>query len=185
MTTTKTRKGQAQWKFVNGLIHSFSESDSEDGEGDPSLAGDTADFVENLMHLTETDDDSETETVDFIQQLVLSYESERESSDTSDIDDPTDHALDFFTPYEDQDSSSEEEMELPQPLYDNAPLSNCASQQAIVHFALANHLSYAAVNQLLALLKIHPPSTAGIPKNSSSLRRRFVDGEKVCKVPPV
>lgn len=41
-------------------------------------------------------------------------------------------------------------MEFPQPLYDNAPLSDSASRQAIMHFALANHLSYAAVDQLLA-----------------------------------
>ena len=167
MTTTESQTCSSTTDFVNGLIHSFSESDSEDGGGDPSSAGDTADFVENLMHSTETDSDSESETVEFIQQLVLSYESERENSDTSDIDDPADHALDFFTPYEDQDSSSEDEMEFPQPLYDNAPLSDSASWQAIMHFALANHLSYAAVDQLLALLKIHLPSTAGIPKNSS------------------
>lgn len=37
--------------FVDGLIHSFESSDesgSEDGDRDPSLAGDTAaDFIEN------------------------------------------------------------------------------------------------------------------------------------------
>ncbi len=104
----------------------------------------------------------QSQDTDFIQELVLSYDSE---SDTMDSDDATDHALDFFTPYTDQDSSSEEEMEFPQPLYDNAPLSDSASRQAIMHFALANHLSYAAVDQLLALLKIHLPSSAGIPKN--------------------
>ena len=67
--------------------------------------------------------------VEFIQQLVLSYESERENSDTSD---PADHVLDFFTPYEDQNSSSKDEMEFPQLLYDNTPLSDSASRQAII-----------------------------------------------------
>ena len=161
--------------FVDSLIHSFEnggESGSEDGDGDPSSGDDTAaDFIENLMCLAESlDSDSESDT-DFIQQLVLSYES---GSDTSDVD-PIDHALNFM-PYTDHDSTPEEEMEFPQPLYDNAPLSDLASRQAIMHFALANHLFYAAVDQLLALLKIHLPSSAGIPRNSSSLRRRFVDG---------
>ena len=64
----------------------------------------------------------------FVHDLVLSYESDGESSDTSDIDDHDhgDHALYFFTPYEDQDSTSEEEMEVVHPLYDNAPLSDFA-----------------------------------------------------------
>ncbi len=66
-------------------------------------------------------------------------------------------------------------MEVAHPLYDNAPLSNFASQQAVMHFALTNHLSYSANDQLLALLKIHLPSSAKAPKNSSSLRCRFVD----------
>ena len=57
MTTTESQTCSSITDFVNGLIHSFSESDSEDGGGDPSSAGDTADF-ENLMHLTETDRDS-------------------------------------------------------------------------------------------------------------------------------
>ena len=92
-----------------------------------------------------------------------------ENSDTSDIDDHN-HALDFFTPYEDQDSTSEEEMEVAHPLYDNAPLSDFASWQAIMHFALTNHLSCSATDQLLALLKIYLPS-AKVPKNSGSLRR--------------
>ena len=161
--------------FVDSLIHSFEnggESGSEDGDGDASSGDDTAaDFIENLMCLAESlDSDSEADT-DFNQQLVLSYES---GSDTSDVD-PIDHALNF-TPYTDQDSASEEEMEFPQPLYDNAPVSDSASRQAIMYFALANHLSYTAVDQLLALLKIHLPSSAGIPRNSSSLRRRFIDG---------
>ena len=44
-----------------------------------------------------------------------------------------------------------------------------------MHFALTNHLSYSVTDQLLALLKIHLPSSAKVPKNSGSLRRRFVD----------
>ena len=79
--------------FVDGLIHSFKssgESGLEDGDRDPSLAGDTAAYM-------------------------------------------------------DHDSASEEEMEFPQPLC-NTPLSDSASRQVIVHFALVNHLSYAAVD---------------------------------------
>ena len=37
---------------------------------------------------------------------------------------------------------------------------------AIMHFALNNHLSYAAMGQLLHLLKVHLPSQAGLPKNA-------------------
>ena len=55
-------------------------------------------------------------------------------------------------------------MEFAHPLYDNAPLSDSASQQAIMHFALANHLSYSATDQLLGLLKIHLPSSAKLSK---------------------
>ena len=161
--------------FVNGLVDSFSESDSERGDGGSFSVGDTPNFVEDLLRLSETDSDSEGDAVGFVHDLVLSYESDGENGDISDIDDHSDHALDFFTPYEDQDSTSEEEMEVAHPLYDSAPLSDFASRQAIMHFALTNHLSYSATDQLLALLKIHLPSSAKVPKNSGSLRRRFVD----------
>ena len=114
--------------------------------------------------------DSEGDAVGFVHDFVLSYESDGENGDTSDIDDHSDHALDFFTPYEDQDSISEEEIEVAHPLYDSAPLlSDFATRQAIMHFALTNHLSYSATDQLLALLKIHLPLSAS--KNSGSLRR--------------
>ena len=73
-------------------------------------------------------------------------------------------------------SSSDEEMACSQPLYDNAPLSDSASWQAIMHFALNNHLS---MGQLLHLLKVHLTSQAGLPKNNASFRRRFVES-----VPP-
>ena len=59
-------------------------------------------------------------------------------------------------------------------LYNNAPLSVSASWQAIMHFSLANHLSYNAMNQLLDLIKIHLPAEAMLPKNVSSFKGRFV-----------
>ena len=185
---TETQSGSSTVNFVDALIHSLesdgesdsissdSESDSISSDGDFYLASDTADFVEDLMHSMEAEIESDSDMLDFVQQLVHSFEPETDTDDTSDIDDYTDHGSDLFTPYVDEDSASEEEMDFPQPLYDNAPLSDSASRQAIMQYALANHLSYAAVDQLLTLLKIHLPSPSGSPKNSSSLRRRFVEG---------
>ena len=47
---------------MDGLIQSSGESGSEDGDGDPSSAGSTeADFVENLMLLTEPVIQSQTQ----------------------------------------------------------------------------------------------------------------------------
>ena len=54
--------------FVNGLVDSFSESDSERG---PSSIGDTQNFVEDLLRSSETDSDSSGGAVGFVHDLVL------------------------------------------------------------------------------------------------------------------
>ena len=41
--------------FVDGLVDSFSESDSEHGDGGSFSVGDTLNFVEDLLCLSETD----------------------------------------------------------------------------------------------------------------------------------
>ena len=164
---TETQSGSSTVNFVDALIHSLEsdgKSDSISSDSDFYLASDTADFVEDIMHSMEAESESDSDVLDFVQQLVHSFEPETDTNDTSDIDDYTDHGSDLFTPYVDEDSTSEEEMDFPQPLYDNAPLSDSASRQTIMQYALANHLSYAAVDQLLTLLKIHLPSPSGLPK---------------------
>ena len=65
-TTRETGRSSSTIDFVNGLVHSFSESDSEGGDGT-----DTANFIEDLMRLTDVDSDSESDTVDFIQDLMM------------------------------------------------------------------------------------------------------------------
>ena len=59
------------------------------------------------------------------------------------------------------------------PLYAGAPLSVAASWQSIMAYALANHLSYTAIDQLLGLLKLHVPSSSGLPKSLNRLKSHF------------
>ena len=52
-------------------------------------------------------------------------------------------------------------------------LSVSASWQAIMGFTLTNHLSYAAMGQLLDLMKIHVPNLHGLPKSVGTFKKRF------------
>ena len=63
------------------------------------------------------------------------------------------------------------------PLYDGAPLSVAASWQSIMAFALANHLPYTAIDQLLSLLNLHVPSSSGLPKSLNSMKSHFTIDE--------
>ena len=145
------------------------------GESD----SDSMEFVEELMQSVGGESDSDS--MEFVEELMQSVGDEVESGSGSDWSDHEvyrellHHEAHVFLPYEEDDSSSDEEMACPLPLYDNAPLSVSASWQAIMHFTLANHLSYAAMGQLLNLLKVHLPSRTLLPKNVASFRRHFVE----------
>ena len=64
------------------------------------------------------------------------------------------HEAHVLLPYEEDDSSSDEEMACPLPLYDNAPLSVSASWQAIMHFTL--HVTMNFINQYVRHQKESP-----------------------------
>ena len=44
-------------------------------------------------------------------------------------------------------------------------------------FALANHLPYTAIDQLLSLLNLHVPSSSGLPKSLNSMKSHFTIDE--------
>ena len=106
--------------------------------------------------------------MEFSQKLL----EEDEDIDSSDTDSSTtieenDPEPTYFSLDEEIDTS------LFTPLYEDAPLSVAASLQAIMGFSLGNHLSYSAMDQLLDLLKLHVPSTCGLPKSLNRLKRQF------------
>ena len=70
-------------------------------------------------------------------------------------------------------SSSPDDSNLFKPLYPGAEISYCAAMCAIMQFCTANHLSYAAIAQLLQLLILLCPANNTIPTSIYRLKKFF------------
>ena len=58
-------------------------------------------------------------------------------------------------------------------LYDGAPLSTEASYCTLLQYAVTNHLSFHALNQLIELVKIHCPQSNKCVPSEHALKKHF------------